>query len=96
MAHLYKCSEWSDPCGRWYVNDVEELATVSSRWWTPVRMLEMTPEDYVLMLRDKFHANHFHYTKEANVLIFSFDTQADARAYKNWINAEARRRHYVV
>lgn len=95
MAHLYKTVEWQSGSGRWYVNDVQELCTVASRWWTPVRMLKMTPNDYVLMLRDKFKAGDFVYTAEKNVLIFSFDTQADARKYKNWINAQARKANYI-
>lgn len=94
MAHLYRASEW-EICGRWHVNDVEELATDASKWWTPMRMLGMTPTEYVFMLRDTFHANHFSYTADSDVLIFSFDTQAEARKFKNWLNAQARKRNYI-
>lgn len=96
MAHLYKASEWEGGSGRWYVNDVEDLAGISGYWWVPMRMLGMTPEEYVFMLRDTFKAGNFHYTAEKNVLIFSFKTQADARKYKNWINAQARKAKYIV
>lgn len=95
MAHLYRMSEWQSGSGRWYVNDVEELTTDASRWWTPVRMLGITFNEYVLMLKDKFNAKHFSYTADVNVLIFSFDTQADARKFKNWINAQARKKQYM-
>lgn len=95
MAHLYRMSEWEGCSGHWFVNDLEELSSVSSKWWTPVRMLGMTPNEYVLMLKNKFHANYISYTKESNVLIFSFKTQAEARVFKNYMNKEARKRNYI-
>lgn len=98
MAHLYKCVEWEGVTGVWYVNDVQDLKGVSSRWWTPVSMLGITPSEYVLLLINKFNVavEDIHYYRENNVLLFSFKTQAAARLYKNWINKEARNRKYYV
>lgn len=94
MAHLYKATEWQNgSC--WYVNDVEELASVSSKWWTPLRLLDITVEEFFFLLKDTFNATNFHYNANTNVLMFSFDTQAAARKYKNYINAQARKRNYI-
>ena len=93
MKVLYKASEWQGTSNNWYVNDVSDLTSIRSLWWTPVRMLGITPCEYVLMLKEKFNANRISFDK---ILIFSFATQADARKYKNWINAEARKRNFVI
>ena len=96
MSHLYVTSEWQGASGRWYVNDVTDLISVACKWWAPVRLLDITPVEYVLMLKNDFKARGFQYTKESNVLIFSFDTQADARKYKNFINKKAREKQFIL
>lgn len=95
MAHLYKAVEWQSGSGRWYVNDVSEPSAVSSCWWTPVRILKITPAEYAKMLVQTFHAVDVKYIEEFNMLIFSFLTQEEARKYKNYINAKARRANYI-
>lgn len=96
MSHLYVTSEWQGASGCWYVNDVTDFTSVACKWWAPVRLLDMTPVEYVLMLKNNFKAKDFKYTKEKNVLIFSFDTQADARKYKNFINKKAREKQFIL
>ena len=45
MAHLYKASEWASACNdKWYVNDVTELSGPSSKWWVPMRILNLNIE----------------------------------------------------
>lgn len=96
MAHLYKTVEWQGTSGRWYVNDVIDLTSLASKWWAPVRLLKLSPVDYVLMLKNNFNASGFRYKKETNVLIFSFSSQEDARKYKNFINKKARESNFVI
>lgn len=97
MSHIYKASEWQNgDSGPWYVNDVSELSTTASKWYVPVRILGITPVEYVLLLRDKFNAKRIRYHEPTDVLLFSFDTQADARVYKNWINKKARQSNFMV
>ena len=96
MSHLYVASEWQGASGRWYVNDITNSTSVACKWWTPVRLLNMTPVEYVLMLKNNFKASNFKYTKGKNVLIFSFETQADARKYKNFINKKAREKQFIL
>ena len=96
MSHLYVTSEWQGASGRWYVNDVTDFTSVACKWWAPVRLLNMTPIEYVLMLKNDFNASDFRYTKEKNVLIFSFATQTDARKYKNFINKKAREKQFIL
>lgn len=96
MAHIYRTTEWQGNGGQWYVNDIEEIGGIGSYWWTPVRMLNISPCDYVKFLIDKFNVNKIHYNRDKNVLVFSFKTQTEARKYKNYINKIARDKHYMV
>ena len=96
MSHLYKATEW-EICGNWYCNDTEELGTsIAGKWWVPARILEITLTDYVKMLIDDFKVDKISYNKEADVLIFSWKSQAAMRKYKNWINAQARNKRYYI
>ena len=88
--HLYRASEWQGGSGVWYCNDVEDLAGISSRWWTPARMLNMPLDKYVTMLIKEFKVDNISYNPEANVLVFSWKSREACCKYKNWINKKAR------
>jgi hypothetical protein len=97
MKHLYKVNEW-ESASRWYVNDTQDLAGVAGEWWVAARVLGLSLPEYVCLLKDKFDASHFFFRGdvEKSLLMFSFDTQLDARAYKNYINEVARNKNFLV
>ena len=95
MAHIYKMEEWVSN-GRWHCGDVSALAAGSNTWWYVPSLLQITPVEYFYLLRDKFHANHFKYQTKYDVFMFSFDTQADCRKFKNYINKIARDKKFVT
>lgn len=93
--HIYKTEEWQGGDGRWLVNDVSDLSGISSKWWVAAHVLGISYEDFVRLLVNKFHAQ-CSYRAAANVLIFTFDSQTDARKYKNYVNKVARDKHFMV
>lgn len=96
MSHLYRTSEWEQN-GHFYVNDIAELGTsCAGKWYVPARMLGMKLEDYILMLKNEFNAQRMKYFAENDVFVFSFDTLKEARAYKNWINKQARDKNFII
>ena len=96
MKQLLKYTEWNDGFGNWHCNDTSDLCSVRALWWTPARMLNISPAEYVKLLVEKFHPDKITYIEEADVLIYSWRKQADMRAFKNWLNAQARKYNYVV
>lgn len=96
MAHLYKVTEWEGGSGRWYVNDVADLAGPSAKWWTPARMLNMSLTDYIIMLKDQFNATIVSYNRDTDALIFYWDTYVAAHKYVLWINKIARQQNFMV
>lgn len=99
MSHLYKASEWGKD-NTWYVADVVEIGTTTaSLWWTPARILNISLEDFAIMLRDVFNAKLIKFypasENQQHLLVFAFATQAEARKYKNYINKKARERNFI-
>ena len=96
INHVYKAEEWKAGNGKWYCADVSSLSRDSSTWWYPCNILELSPVEYVKLLKNKFNASNFHYRTQSDVLLFSFDSQQDCRRYKNYINKIAREKHFVT
>lgn len=96
MKHILKYVEWQGLSGDWYCNDTTDLNGIGSLWNTPAIMLGISAYDFVKLLLEKFKPTKVVYDKEWNVLVYSWKSQADMRKYKNWINAEARKRNFYV
>ena len=93
---LLKYVEWNDGCGNWYCNDTSDLTSVRCKWWLPARMLNISPADFVKLLIEKFAPSDITYSLEYNVLIYSWKDITAMRKYKNWLNAEARKRSFII
>ena len=96
MAHLYKTVDWQGASGKWYCNDVSDLAGVSGKWWVPARMLGLSLPDYILMLKEKFNATIVKYNPETNYLHFYWEKYSDCHKYVLYINKESRNRKFMV
>ena len=93
---LLRYTEWTDGLGNWYCNDISDLCSVRALWATPAYMLNISPAEYVELLVKKYKPDKIYYNKEADVLVYSWRKQADMRAFKNWLNAEARKRNFII
>jgi hypothetical protein len=96
MSHVYYCEEWETPTKRWHCGDVKDLANGSNLWWHPCNLLGATPADFVLLLVNEYNVSHITYNSKDNVLLYSWDNQADMRRFKNYINAKARQLNFLV
>lgn len=96
MSHVYCCSEWESPTGRWLCNDVKDLAGISGKWWVPARMLGMSLTDYILLLKEEFKADIDSYNESNDVLLFSWKKYADCHRYVLFINNAAKKANFIV
>lgn len=96
MAHIYECSEWQSASGRWYCNDTKDLAGISGKWWVPARMLGLSLEDFILLLKNEFKVSNMTYCKETDCLVFYWEKYADCHKYKLFINKMAKRGNFMV
>lgn len=96
MKRLLKYSEWQDSFGNWYCNDVSDPAGIAGLWWTPARMLGISPVDFVALLIDRFAPDYIHYNEEKDVLTYSWRSITAQRKFKNWLNAEVRKHQFYI
>ena len=95
-AKLLKYVEWNDGLGNWECNDTSDLCSVRALWWTPARMLGISPAEYVELLVTKFKPDKIIYFEETDVLLYSWRNINSMRVFKNWLNAQARKYNYIV
>ena len=93
---LLKYVEWQGVNGSWYCNDISDLSSVRSLWWTPARMMNISPFEYVQWLINNFHPDTIIYNQEKDVLIYSWKKITDMRVFKNKLNALARKYNYII
>ena len=87
--HLYKISTW-ESYKRWFVNDVTNLSGVSSKWYVPMRILDISIEDYINLLIKKFNAKGLSYYAPTDFLSFYFIKETDAKKFCSHIKKIAK------
>ena len=94
---IWKASEWQSPSGKWYINDVSHIPKPhnSANPMHPLNIMGIeTFEAFAEWLKKEFNANINGVTK--NMVHFNFNTLTEARKYKNYINAQARKVNYTI
>lgn len=94
--HQLKMSSWQGGSGSWYCGDIEELGKGSGHWSLPARMLGMTPAKYLEWVIKNFKPDNVFHSEDCNFVGFSWKDQSKMRKYKNYMNAEARRRKFQI
>ena len=91
---IFKVSEWLSAAKRWYVADT----TTFSKWWIIPRFLNMSLEEYILLLKNTYHASHFKYDFAKNTLIFSWAEKdyTYAHKYMLWVNRMAKNHSWSI
>lgn len=99
MARPYKATEYQDAIGKWHVGEYSDLAHYSNGWWVPARFLGISLEDWVLKLKNEFHATitAFYPTTPCGVslLLYEWGNYADAHKFLLWLNKQARDHHWT-
>lgn len=93
-CHLYQMTYWQSASGKWYVNDVKNLSGRSGKWYTPMRILHLSIEEYTNLLLNRFHAKGLYYYAPTDYLAFYFSKERDAKAFCSYVNKIARHSNY--
>ena len=86
-----KLTEWQEADKSWHAADISAVGQGSSCWWLVPRALKMPLEDYVQLLVTKYKPDKIKYFPDADVLTYSWKSQAAMRKFKNEINAMLRK-----
>ena len=92
-VHLYQMTCW-ESTGKWRVNDVKNLSGRSGKWYAPMRILNLSIEEYIDLLVNTFHAQGVNYYAPTDYLAFYFLTEKDAKAFCSYVNKVARHTNY--
>ena len=91
-VHLYQMTTWESN-GKWSVNDVKNLSGRSAKWYTPMRILDISIEEYNNLLKS-FNAQGLYYYAPTDYLSFFFLKEKDAKAFCSYVNKKARSINY--
>ena len=91
-VHLYQMTTWESN-GKWSVNDVKNLSGRSAKWYTPMRILGISIEEYIDLLKS-FNAQGLYYYAPTDYLSFYFVKEKDAKAFCSYVNKKARTLNY--
>ena len=92
--HLYQMSHWESTKNHWHVNDVKNLCGRSAKWYTPMRVLNLSIDEYVDLLLNKFNAKGLKYYPDTDYLGFYFSKEKDAKSFCLYVNKQARHSNY--
>jgi len=97
MKVVYKASQWKDYKGYWHVADVSDLGHNSAGWWVPARLLNLSLEDFIMMLINEYHAD-IKYLKSTDnpIVLYRWKNYADAHKYLLYINRIARNKNWSI
>lgn len=83
----------------WYSYCHDNLGKRYQQWMVPVRLLEITPAEYAELMVTKYNAK-LRYCKNSwngqGFLMRYWDSQADMRKWKNYINKVAREKGFQI
>ena len=91
--HLYHMTAWQGADQQWHCNDIKHMSGRSAKWYTPMRILGLSIEDYIKCLL-QFHAVNISYYEPTDYLRFNFNTEREAKAFCNYINKAATKYQY--
>lgn len=92
-VHQYQMTCWEN-AGVWHCNDIKNMAGRSAKWYTPMRILNLSIEEYINLLINTFNAQNLCYYAPTDHLYFSFKTQKEAKSFCSYINKAAKKINY--
>ena len=92
MKHIFQLSYW-ELNNHWHVNDIHNLAGRSAKWYTPMRILNLSIDEYIQLLLT-FNAKRLSYYEPTDYLGFSFDKEIDAKKFCVYVNKIAKQKNF--
>ena len=93
---LYKCTEWQGASGIWYCEHTDSFPKDVQKWVVPARILGVSVDEFLKLLIEKFKPDQISYRKDGSFVSWGWSKQSEMRKFKNWINAESRRKNYQI
>ena len=66
------------------------------KWVLPSRLLGMPADEFLKWLFEKYQPDHIFHNEDCSFVGWGWTSQAKMRKYKNFINAEARKKNFCI
>ena len=96
MKHILNYSEWESGSGNWYCNDTTKLGTAASQWWTPAHMLGLSVPNFVTLLATEYKPDSIKLCGGTLIYYWKKENQQNCHKFVKFINAEAKKKGYLV
>ena len=93
---LYKLEEWQDASGSWHCEHTSSHQNGISKWLIPSRMLGIPADEFIKLLIEKYQPDQIYHNDDCSFVGWSWKSQAKMRAYKNAMNALARKLNFQI
>ena len=92
----YELKEWCGSSGYWYCEHTASHPKDVQMWVVPARVLGISPAEFLKLLFAKFKPDRIFHNEDCSFVGWGWSSQSQMRAYKNWMNAEARKKNFQV
>ena len=93
---LYQLSEWQSASGIWYCEHTSSYPKNITKWLIPSRMLGIPADEFIKWLIVKFQPDHIFHNDDCSFVGWGWTSQNKMRAYKNFINQQARKNNFQI
>ena len=91
---LYRLEEWEDR-GKYYRNYTKE-GKKGGLWFHPARILGISADKYIEWVIKNYNAEVYYHNDDCSLVFIRWNKQSDMRKFKNYINAQARKKNYII
>ena len=85
---LFHLDEWQSTGTKiWYCEHTGSYPKNVQKWVVPARILGLSVDDFLKMLIKKFKPDHISYRKDGSFVSWGWNSQAEMRKFKNFINS---------
>ena len=81
---------WQEASGIYKVASTQNLGKSSGAYWMVARGLDVSPCNYLKWVFKKHRPSYINYGKNCNYVSYGWDSEADARKFKNEVNKMLR------
>ena len=93
---LFELKEWQSTSGMWHCGHTASFPKETQLWVVPARILGISPAEFLKILIDKYKPDDIFHNDDCTFVSWSWKSQSQMREYKNWMNAEARKKNFQV
>lgn len=93
---LYKLEEWQGGSGLWYCEHTSSFPKNIQKWVVPARLLGMPADQFLKWLIENYHPDVINHNDDYSYVGWAWKDQSSMRKFKNYINAEARKKNFMI